>query len=55
MIYAECEKAENHKPVIECPDRVKAEESFEIKVYVKGHPSRVDRSIRYVDIYISIR
>ncbi len=52
LIYAEGEKAKNHKPIIECPDSVKAGEEFELKVYVSGHPSRVEHSIRYIEVYL---
>ncbi len=51
LIYAEGEKAKNHKPIIECPDSVKSGEGFELRVYVSGHPSRVDHSIRYIEVY----
>ncbi len=50
-VYSEGEKAKNHKPIIECPDSVKAGEEFEVRVYVSGHPSRVDHFIGYLDVY----
>ena len=52
LIYSEGEKAKNHKPIIECPDSVKTREEFELRVYVSGHPSRVDHSIRFIEIYL---
>ena len=51
MFYEEGEKAKNHKPIVECPDLVKAGDEFELKVYVTGHPNRVDHSIRSIEIY----
>ncbi len=51
IVYTEGEKASNHKPKIECPDSVKAEESFEMRVYVDGHPNRPEHSIRWIEIY----
>ncbi len=50
-VYSEGEKAKNHKPIIECPDSVKAGEEFDVRIYVSGHPSRVDHYIEYLDVY----
>jgi superoxide reductase len=46
------EKMNNHIPRIECPDVVKAGEEFEVRVYVQDHPSRLDHSIRYIEVYL---
>jgi superoxide reductase len=46
------EKVENHLPRIECPDVVKAGESFSLKVYVPNHPSKVEHSIRFIEVYL---
>ncbi len=51
MIYSEGEKAKNHKPVIECPEEVKAGEEFELRVYVSGHPNKTEHSIRWIEVY----
>ncbi len=50
-VYSEGEKAKNHKPIIECPDSVKAGEEFEVRVYVSGHPNKVEHSIRWIEVY----
>jgi len=51
IVYSEGEKASNHKPKIECPESVKAGEDFELRVYVEGHPNRVEHSIRWIEVY----
>ena len=52
LIYGEGdEKAQTHMPKIECPDVVKAGEPYEVRVYVEGHPSKVEHSIRYIELY----
>ncbi len=51
LVRSEGDKAKNHKPIIDCPDSVKAGEEFEVRVYVEGHPSRVEHSIRFIEIY----
>ncbi len=45
-------KAKSHIPRIEAPDRVKAGQEFELKVSVGPHPSTVEHSIRWIDIYL---
>ncbi len=45
------EKMRTHMPIVECPDKVKKNEKFNIKIRIEGHPSRVDHYISNVDIY----
>lgn len=50
-------KTEKHVPVIECPDRVKADELFEVKVSLGkeiAHPNTTEHHIRWIKIF-SIR
>jgi superoxide reductase len=47
-------KKEKHVPVIECPDNVKADEMFEVKVTVGkeiAHPNATAHHIRWVAVY----
>lgn len=47
-------KKEKHVPVIECGDRVKAGDTFDIKLSVGkeiAHPNTVDHHIRWVQLY----
>jgi superoxide reductase len=47
-------KAEKHIPVIECPDKVKADEIFEVKVGLgKGvpHPNTTEHHIRWISLF----
>jgi superoxide reductase len=44
-------KRESHVPRIEIPEKVKANEAFEIKVVVGPHPNTVEHSIRWIEIY----
>ncbi len=44
-------KVESHTPKIEAPDRVRAGEWFKVRVSVGPHPSSVEHSIRWVEIY----
>ena len=47
-------KAEKHVPAIECPDEVKAGESFSIKVSVGKeitHPNTTEHHIRWITLY----
>ena len=47
-------KAEKHVPVMECPDRVKAGESFSVKVSVGKeitHPNTTEHHIRWISVY----
>ena len=47
-------KAEKHVPVIECPDGVKADEVFEVKVSVGkeiAHPNTTPHHIRWIALY----
>lgn len=44
-------KRESHTPKIEAPETIKAEETFELKVNVGPHPSTVEHSIRWIEIY----
>ena len=47
-------KTEKHVPVIECPDTVKADQMFEIKVGLGkeiSHPNTTEHHIRWISIY----
>ncbi len=44
-------KKEGHTPQIEAPSAVKPGEVFEIKVKVGPHPSKVEHSIRWIEVY----
>ena len=47
-------KKEKHVPVIECPDRVKPGEFFEVKVSVGkeiAHPNTTEHHIRWISVY----
>ena len=47
-------KKEKHVPVIECPDRVKAGELFEVRVGVGkeiAHPNTTEHHIRWISVY----
>lgn len=46
-------KTEKHVPVIECPDRVKADELFEVKVSLGkeiAHPNTTEHHIRWISL-----
>jgi superoxide reductase len=47
-------KAEKHVPVIDCPDKVKAGEMFQVKASVGkevAHPNTTAHHIRWISIY----
>ncbi|MFO7890428.1 MAG: class II SORL domain-containing protein [bacterium] len=47
-------KTEKHVPVIECSDKVKAEEVFEVKVGLGkevAHPNTTEHHIRWISLY----
>jgi superoxide reductase len=47
-------KAEKHVPVIECPDQVKADELFEVKVSLGKeipHPNTTEHHIRWISLF----
>jgi len=44
-------KVETHTPKIDAPEKVKANEPFEIKIYVGPHPNQVAHSIRTIKVY----
>ena len=47
-------KTEKHVPVIECPDQVKAGESFSVKVSLGkeiAHPNTTEHHIRWISVY----
>lgn len=47
-------KAEKHVPVIEAPDRVKADETFDVKVCVGAeisHPNTTEHHISWIKLY----
>ncbi len=47
-------KSEKHVPVIECPDSVKADEMFDVKVTLGkevAHPNTTDHHIRWIQLF----
>lgn len=47
-------KKEKHVPVIECPDRAKSGEIFEVKVSIGkeiAHPNTTEHHIRFIELY----
>ncbi|HOI55873.1 MAG TPA: class II SORL domain-containing protein [Phycisphaerae bacterium] len=47
-------KSEKHVPVIECPDRVKADELFDVKLTLGkqvAHPNTTEHHIRWIELY----
>jgi len=47
-------KSEKHVPVIECPDAVKADENFQVKVTLGkeiAHPNTTEHHIRWISLY----
>jgi len=44
-------KVETHTPKIEAPEKVKANEVFELKIKVGPHPNTIQHSIRYIEVY----
>lgn len=44
-------KRESHTPKILVPDKVKADEPFELKVSVGPHPNTLEHSIRWIEVY----
>ncbi len=47
-------KSEKHVPVIECPDKVNADEVFEVKIGLGKevpHPNTTEHHIRWIDLY----
>lgn len=47
-------KVEKHVPVIECPDKVKADEVFSVKVSLGkqvGHPNTTEHHIRWISLF----
>ena len=47
-------KTEKHVPVIECPDKVKADEVFSVKVTLGkeiAHPNTTEHHIRWIALY----
>jgi len=47
-------KAEKHVPVIECPDRVTADEMFDVKVSLGkevAHPNTTEHHIRWIQLF----
>jgi superoxide reductase len=47
-------KTEKHVPVIECPDVVKADEIFQVKVSLGkevAHPNTTDHHIRWIQLF----
>lgn len=51
-------KAEKHVPVIECPDKVVADQMFEVKVSLGkeiAHPNTTEHHIRWISVYFHPR
>ncbi len=47
-------KSEKHAPVIECPDKVKADEYFEVKAGLGkeiAHPNTTEHFIEWIDLF----
>ncbi len=47
-------KIEKHVPVIECPDKIKGDEMFEVKVGLGKevvHPNTTEHHIRWISLY----
>lgn len=47
-------KAEKHVPVIDCPDKVKAGEMFDLKATIGkavAHPNTTEHHIRWISVY----
>jgi superoxide reductase len=47
-------KTEKHVPVIDCPDAVKADEMFEVKVTLGkeiAHPNTTEHHIRWIQVF----
>jgi superoxide reductase len=47
-------KSEKHVPVIDCPDAVPADETFEVKVSLGkevAHPNTTEHHIRWIQLY----
>jgi len=44
-------KVESHTPKVEVPEKIKANEPFEVKITVGPHPNRVEHSIRTIWVY----
>ncbi|MCD6488063.1 MAG: class II SORL domain-containing protein [Desulfurococcales archaeon] len=44
-------KVESHTPRIDAPDTVKAGELFKVRIRVGPHPSKVEHSIRRLELY----
>ncbi len=44
-------KKESHAPKIKAPDTVKSGEVFEVEVFVGSHPSSIEHSIRWIEVY----
>jgi superoxide reductase len=47
-------KSEKHVPVIECPDQVKKDETFDIKISLGkevAHPNKTEHHIRWITLY----
>lgn len=47
-------KSEKHVPVIECPDEVKTDETFDVKVTLGkevAHPNTTEHHIRWIQLY----
>lgn len=44
-------KVETHIPEIVCPDVVKANKPFEVRISVTKHPNKLEHSIRYLDVF----
>jgi superoxide reductase len=54
LIQTDNWKSEKHVPVIECPDTVKADELFEVKVSIGkevAHPNTTEHHINWIQLY----
>jgi len=55
IVRRDGEKAENHTPVIECPDAVSRDRPFEVKIKVVGHPNTSEHHISELELYVCNR
>lgn len=58
LIYSEevsgeaASKKETHAPKIEAPEKVKADQPFQVKISVGPHPNTDTHSIRWIEVYV---
>jgi len=45
-------KVESHTPRIQAPERVRANEPFEVEIEIGPHPNTTEHSIRRIEVYL---